>query len=199
MSNNSSRRLFDKWEKRVKFLRSEHPFGPLKEIRNEDGNLHCDDGPAYISPTRCIWYKNGRRHGIDVGVFGSTTFYFENIMVPRHFIYDPESITFEEVMNYRNQEVKYAAIQLYGFDRMLEEDRFNIVDKSSETGNLLLEVGNVFSDPIRIVAVKNGTPEPNGTYKRYFLAVPPHIHDADEAVAWTFRRTKDEYAPAQET
>lgn len=39
----------------------------------------------------------------------------------------------------------------------------------------------------------------SSTRKRYLLRVPPYIHNADEAVAWTFGMTRNEYKPIKET
>lgn len=50
-----------------------------------------------------------------------------------------------------------------------------------------------------MVKVVNSTPEPDGSYKDYFLRVPPTITTAHEAVAWTFGKTAETYAPAIET
>jgi len=195
----SNRRAFDKWLKKIEYVKGEFPFGPLQEFRDEIGRLHRDDGPAYVSPSRCIHYREGRKHGIDVDMWGSMTFFFEGIMVPRKYVMDPDSINFDEVMGMSNQEVRYAGIRLYGFDRMLEEDRFEIIDEDEPTGMLLLEQKGVFSDPLRVLSVFNSTPEPDGSTKRYFLNVPPDMRTAKQAVAWTFRKDSDEYAPAQET
>ena len=38
----------------------------------------------------------------------------------------------------------------------------------------------------RVVEVVNATAEPDGSYRHYFLQVPPWIGTAREAVAWTF-------------
>ena len=38
----------------------------------------------------------------------------------------------------------------------------------------------------QVVEVVNATPEPDGSYRRYFLRVPPQVRTAREAVAWTF-------------
>ena len=195
----SNRRAFDKWLKKIEFVAGEFPFGPLQEFRDEIGRLHRDDGPAYISPSRCIHYQEGRKHGIDVDKWGSMTFFFEGIMVPRKYVMDPENISFDEVIEMPNQEVRYAGIRLYGFDRMLEEDRFVVIDEDESTGMLLLEQKGIFSDPLRVLSVFNSTPEPDGTRKRYFLNVPPNMETAKQAVAWTFRKEESEYAPAQET
>jgi hypothetical protein len=49
------------------------------------------------------------------------------------------------------------------------------------------------------VEVLNGSPEPDGTYKRYFLQIPPNIRSPREAVAWTYGLTEQRYRPALRT
>ena len=44
------------------------------------------------------------------------------------------------------------------------------------------------------VEVVNGTPEPDGTMKHYFLQVPPEIRTPTEAVAWTYGMSAERYA-----
>jgi hypothetical protein len=44
------------------------------------------------------------------------------------------------------------------------------------------------------VEVANGTPEEDGSRKRYFLRVPSRMRTAREAVAWTYGLTDDQYA-----
>ena len=50
-----------------------------------------------------------------------------------------------------------------------------------------------------MVEVVNSTPEPDGSWKTYFLRVPPQMRSCQEAVAWTFNCSPDEYAVAVET
>jgi hypothetical protein len=45
------------------------------------------------------------------------------------------------------------------------------------------------------VEVVNSTAEPDGTFKTYFLSVPPTVSTAREAVAWTFGLSEKEYEP----
>ena len=54
---------FDAWVARLNWFKDEYPFGPIQKFTNEEGRLHRDDGPAYITPTRITWYKDGRKHG----------------------------------------------------------------------------------------------------------------------------------------
>ena len=44
------------------------------------------------------------------------------------------------------------------------------------------------------VEVINGTPEPDGSFKHYFLQVPPEMQSARQAVAWTYDMTESEYS-----
>jgi len=45
------------------------------------------------------------------------------------------------------------------------------------------------------VEVINGTPEVDGTRKRYFLQVPANMRTAREAVAWTYGLPEARYRP----
>ena len=41
--------------------------------------------------------------------------------------------------------------------------------------------------------------EPDGTFRRYWLRVPPNTRTAREGVAWTFGLTAEEYRPLVQT
>ena len=47
--------------------------------------------------------------------------------------------------------------------------------------------------PMVLLELQNSSKEPDGTYKTYFLRVPPEMRTVTEAAAWTFRLSKDEY------
>jgi hypothetical protein len=49
------------------------------------------------------------------------------------------------------------------------------------------------------VEVVNGTPEPDGTYKHYFLQVPVTMTSPREAVAWTYGMTPEQYTIVKRT
>jgi hypothetical protein len=49
------------------------------------------------------------------------------------------------------------------------------------------------------VEVVNGTPEPDGTHKRYFLQVPPTVRTPREGVAWTYGLSERQYRPVVRT
>ncbi len=54
-------------------------------------------------------------------------------------------------------------------------------------------------EPIVILEVVNSTREPDGSFKHYWLRVPPNMKTAHEALAWTFDIEPAKYAPLIET
>jgi len=196
------RKQFEIWRKRVRGINKFYSFGDTNDVvikRDEIGRIHSDDGPAYISRTRVTCYKEGRKHGYDIDRFGSISYYYEGVQVPPRYIRDPDTLTFEEVIKNKNTEVRYVGMKVYGLERMREENRFTVVHVDEDERRELLKFDGVFEEPIVLVKVLNGTPEEDGTYKSYYLQVPPNMRTCQEAVAWTFRMKEEEYAPIQET
>jgi hypothetical protein len=54
-------------------------------------------------------------------------------------------------------------------------------------------------EAIVMVEVVNSTAEPDGSFRDYWLRVPPTIKTAREAAAWTFDIPAKDYAPAIQT
>jgi len=190
---------FEKWQARLNYFQKEFPFGPIQKFFNEDGNLHRDDGPALITPTRITHYQNGKKHGVDADKFGSIFYYFENIRIPPHFFLQKEKLTIDEVFKHPNSEVRYVGIKLIGLEKVLTDERTQIIDECYSTGMVLFQIEGIFTEPINYLKVINSTAEPDGTYKNYFLCVPPEMKKCKEAVAWTFRMKPKDYNPSQET
>lgn len=197
---------FDGWKARLDFMRKDFPFTKKEEgivtIKNEEGRPHADNEPAWRSPTRIMWYRDGRKHGIDADIYGSITYYFENIRIPTKYyqaMSNPDLLTVEEVLAHSNAEVKYVGIKIIGYNKIKKHKNCKIVNTCKETGMELFKISGIFTEPVCVLKVINSTAEPDGTFKEYFLTVPPEMKTAKEAVAWTFRMTPEEYAPSQET
>lgn len=189
-----------KWKARLSYFKDEMGFGPLKQYRNEEGNLHRDDGPAWISPTRVIWYQNGRKHGLDADVHGTIHYYFENIRIPPHFYTKPDSLTVEEVLGHPNAECRYVGMKCIGMEKVMNHKKAKIVHKDDSKGQVLFTISGIFDEPVAYVKVVNSTQEPDGSYKDYYLCVPPTCKTCADAVAWTFGFDKArDYHPEQET
>ncbi|WP_376734572.1 DUF6745 domain-containing protein [Streptomyces broussonetiae] len=60
---------------------------------------------------------------------------------------------------------------------------------------LVLPDGSEPEEDIVLVLVENSTPEPDGSYRRYALRVPPDQTVPRDAIGWTFGLPPDTYAP----
>lgn len=101
---------------------------------------------------------------------------------------DPSRILFEIT----NQELKSRLIQHHGIENLLKGLKHKVVH-SDDFGDLLKiyhAQGKAFQMYVKVV---NGTPEPDGSFKDYYLSVPPDMETAKEAVAWTYGLHPDDY------
>jgi hypothetical protein len=189
-----------RWQQRLQFIRETFEFGPLDAHYNEEGQLHRDDGPAYISPSVLIGYRNGKQHGLKVDIWGSMSYFFDGVAVPNKFFDDPESLTYDEVLQCPNAEVRAVGVRVYGFERMLQEERLDVLDIDSETNEMLLKWNAPNADEsFCLVRVFDATPNQDGTKDVYYLIVPPDMKKVREAVAWTFYKSESTYKPDHET
>lgn len=167
--------------------------GVVKKLVDSEGKLHAMNEPAYQSATAEIWFQNGKRHGVCQDVFGSKCYYYEGALVPPKYFTRPEDLTLQEILDNPNTEVKRVGLKIYGLDRVEEDKAYKLIDEDA-AGQTLFKIGDFM-----YIKVINGTPEPDGTYKKYFLCVPPTMTKFKEAVAWTFYETASTYKPVHET
>ena len=187
------------WQHIVRGIQGSFPFGPVQRKTDFNGRLHCELGPAYISPTVVCWYVDGKRHGVYADIYGTVLNYFRGILVPKKYATEPDKLTVEEILTHPNTEVRYAGLEIYGYDRMRNEGHFKILHKDKKTGAELLQFKGKLEEPITVVQVLNSSPEEDGHFKKYFLSVPPTMKTCAEAIAWTFRKEADDYHPEVET
>jgi hypothetical protein len=148
-------------------------------ILDNEGKLHCDTGPA-------IEYPDGwgvlSRHGQ---------------YVPERVISFSHGKSLELIEREQNAEVRRHLIDIYGIEKFLKDSE--AVKIAEDSSGALYRKDMIGDEPLLFVRVKNSTPEADGTYKFYFLRVPPHVTSAREAVAWTFAMELHEYNPEVET
>jgi len=96
-----------------------------------------------------------------------------------------------------NAEVRRVMIERYGTARYLLDSGAQAIH-TDDYGTLYRKSRPDDSDLV-MVKVVNATPEPDGSFKDYFLRVPPEMATARQAVAWTFAKDHAEYAPEVET
>lgn len=88
-------------------------------------------------------------------------------------------------------------LDMFGEDRFIREACARVVHK--DKFGTLYRYDFKEDEPLLMVRVRNSTRELDGSYKDYYLRVPPTMTNAKEAVAWTFGLTAAEYAPEFES
>ncbi len=150
---------------------------PYALNRDPEGRLHCEDGPAIA------WKDN-------FGVYA-----WHGIRVPQHVIEKPETITVDEIEKEQNVEVRRVMITRYGQDKYLLDSGAKEVQKDDWGILYRKEIPN--DEAIVMVKVVNSTPESDGSFKDYFIRVPPNVTSAKDAVSWTF--DEKDYNPSIQT
>lgn len=128
---------------------------------------------------------------------GYKIFALNGTLTPREIIEVPETLTVDRIDSEINVELRRVLIERFGIANYLRESNAVIVDKTDKGVLYLKQLPD--DEDIAIVQVRNSTREADGTYKEYFLRVPPDIRTVKEGVAWTFGLTAEEYNPKVET
>jgi len=113
-------------------------------------------------------------------------------------------LTAKMVFGLPNVLARKEAIERIGFERLIGtyDDGSELIHEHPKFGSLFRLPAEQMDEWMHIVRVRNGTREPDGSYAHYYLRVPPHIWDVQEAVAWTFQiesRHSRTYRPLVET
>lgn len=128
-----------------------------------------------------------------------------------HIITAPEQIMVKDIDAEVNQETKRVMLERYGIDRYLKDGKAKLVHKD-QYGKLYQKAIPNTDLTLTMVAVKNSTPEPDGSIKDYFLEVHPELRPITEdglgepqlltaknAVASTFGLRGEEFHPLVES
>ncbi|MFJ3937384.1 DUF6745 domain-containing protein [Streptomyces parvus] len=147
--------------------------------RDEAGRLDHGEGPA-------LAYGDGfALHA------------WRGMPVPAAFLEELSSLTPERIRAEENAELRRVMLEYYGYDRFLSESGAEPVHRD-ETG-ILWRIALDGDEDVVMVEVVNSTPEPDGTYRTYWLRVPPTTRTAKDGVAWTFGLEGAAYAPVRQT
>lgn len=111
---------------------------------------------------------------------------------------DPDAVTPSRVLGWANAERRRVALERIGLERFMRAVGAEVIQED-DYGRLWRSPREVDGEPFFAVEVVNATPEPDGSFKRYFLRVPPSTRTARSAVAWSFGLTTKSYAPAVES
>lgn len=159
------------------FYRVEIPLPEIKE--NEQGQLHCENGPA-------ISWSGGEDY-----------FFFRGTRVHRKII--EKDFTSQDIEECSNAELRRIMIQIFGFEKYLQEGGFKLVQQDDFGKLYRKEMSKKFEPDLVFVEVVNSTPEGDGTYKKYVLPCQSQTRSAHEAVAMSFGLSVVEYSPTAQS
>ncbi|GIG00513.1 hypothetical protein Cci01nite_56060 [Catellatospora citrea] len=152
---------------------------PRAVHRDNLGRLHHGDGPA-------LSYPDG---------FGLHA--WSGMPMPAEIAAELPTLTVERIRRESNAEMRRVMLEHFGFDRYLRES--GAVATQSDTFGKLWRVELPGDEPLVMVEVVNATAEPDGSFRTYFLRVPPDMQTARQGVAWSFGLRSREYQPEQQT
>lgn len=168
---------------------------PAEPIKMDDQNRpHCDNGPSHR------WRD------------GWSLYHIHGVRVPAQVVMAPETLTVAQIKSENNAEVRRIMIDRYGEDRYIIDSGMRPVAHDETYGTLYVETQEAGA-PVAKIRVINRSPEPDGSFKTYWLDINPEHYNGDAgrvpqaAVASTwrdaagklaFRRWQD-YAPQVET
>ena len=158
---------------------------------------------AFISekPIQINWDNNNMLHNdSDLAVKYSDGYgmaMVHGVKVPDYVVLEPNKITAKDIEAEGNAEVRRVKIDKYGQSRYLIDSGAKEIHR--DDWGVLYRKDVPDDEPIVMVKVVNTTPEPDGTFKDYFIRVPQETERAKQAVAWSFRKTEEEYLPEIQT
>lgn len=165
--------------------------------------MHADFVLVSDRPTKLTVDDRLRPHGID-GPYcqwsdGTCLHAWNGVPVPRWIIeqndqriVDYRKLTPAEIDAENNAEVRRVMIERYGAANYIR-DAGCVKVHEDKYGILWNKPKHEWS----CVEVINGTAEPDGSFRHYFLQVPPTTRTAVEAVAWTYGMDVKEYTNLQ--
>jgi hypothetical protein len=152
---------------------------PTALHRDDEGRLHNPAGPALAYPD------------------GWALHAWHGTRVPAWAIQTP---TVKLIQAEPNVEIRRCAIEALGWDTYLGTAGLREIAACPDPGNpghhlRLFDVPqDIWGDPVRVLLVTNGSPEPDGSHRRYGLTVPRDIADPLAAAAWTYGVNSAQYA-----
>jgi hypothetical protein len=152
---------------------------PTAIHRDNLGRLHHAGGPALAYPD------------------GYGLFAWRGMPFPAEVAAGLDALTVERIRGETNAEVRRVMLEHFGFERYLQES--GALKVNEDECGVLWRVVLPGDEPLVMVEVVNATAEPDGTFRIYFLRVPPTTRTARAGVAWTFDLPEDQYAPVTQT
>ena len=147
---------------------------PSRLLVDAQKRPHCDDGPSHRwRDGWSLWHVHG-------------------VCVTEQIVMRPETLTIEQIKNENNVEVRRVMIERYGEERYIADSGMRPIAHDEMFGTLYIEPQEA-GTPIAKVQVINRSPEPDGSFRHYWLDINPAHYGGDAgrvpqaAVASTWR------------
>ncbi len=165
------------------------------------GYVYAHEDVCYICerPDFMLFDEDGRLHGDGVAALsyadGFSLWVWHGNLVGEQVI--KREFSWEDIQDQRNVEIRRSMIEIYGAEEFLTDA--DAEEIHTDGFGTLYRVDLQWDEPLVMVKVVNSTPEPDGSYKDYFLRVPPAMETAEQAVAWTFEMEMKNYSLFKES
>lgn len=144
-----------------------------------EGRPHAEHGPALA------WAD------------GTQIFAWHGRLVSAEAIDPSLPITQSRINREADPDRRWVLIERYGLGRYLLEAGASEIQRD-DCGQLY-RLALPLSEPILAVRVVNHTPEPDASFREFWLCVPPTMTTARQAVAWTFDLPAEDYDPVAQS
>jgi hypothetical protein len=162
------------------------------------------DGELVVLASPQIWTDGRRLHRADGPALAwreTKVYAWKGCIVPKRFIAQRASTRPDDIRAVPDQRLRRALVDLYAAThghRRCMQDFGGVMMHEDTTGRLwCVNPGREVVAPqpgdIKLVEVANGTVEADGSRNTYWLSVPPDMQRAQQAVAWTYAMTAEEY------
>lgn len=165
---------------------------PTELHRDDEGRLHNPDGPA-------LSYRDGW-----------SIWAVHGVRVTRQIIMEPLTLTPAQITGESNAEVRRVMLERYGIDRYIQGCDAKVLHEDVDdlgAPRRLLRAELPGDEALVLVEVTNSSPEPDGSYRKYWLRVDPQLRPlhpdgskgnpqkmtCQNAVASTFGLVGEEY------
>ena len=163
------------------------------------------DGELIVLASPPIWTDGRRLHRLDgpAITWRETRVYaWKGCVVPERFIVQRAATRPDDIRVVPDERVRRTLVDLYAYThghQRCMQDFGGVMMHEDATGRLWCvnpdrRLPAAQPGDMKLVEVVNGTPEGDGSRKTYWLNVPPDMQSAQQAVAWTYGMTPEQYS-----